>query len=58
MARLHLDLAQALGVDVKTVALTIQGSSYLADTPNILAVPSALLRNPFGRAAVRGAIDD
>lgn len=33
--------------------MTIQGSSYLVDSPNILAVPAALLRKPFDRAGPR-----
>ncbi len=30
--------------------MTIQGTKYVVDSPNILAVPAALLRSPFDRA--------
>ena len=35
------------------VLLTVSGASHVADTPNILAVPTALLRNPLARVGSR-----
>lgn len=31
--------------------IEVQGGTYVADTPNILAVPAKLLRQPLGRLA-------
>ena len=35
------------------ILLTVSGASHVADTPNILAVPTALLRNPLARVLSR-----
>ena len=37
------------GVDRAQGRLKLQGVDYLMDTPNLLAEPAALLRNPVGR---------